>query len=186
LYLSSVDSFLLGLKPSCYENRMKLTAAQVDELRVYPQYDDNDEFTLYFCDEGLKQQFLNSIAGKDRTSSEYIKLFGDVLGYPPKATAFFANYQVKRKQDVKEASRYFQCVRVNMLYGGVPFMSHVENIEENTLWLWERYRHNSPLRLKVFHEEVPVQIVVHYRDFDELKYGAKQCAQFLHFKPVYT
>lgn len=184
MYLSSVDSFLQGLKPSCYENRTKLAASKLDELSFYPQYDDNDEFI--FRDEGLKQQFLNGVAGKDRTSAEYIKLFGDVLGYPPKATAFFADYQMKRKEDVKRTSNYFQSVRVNMLYGGVSFMGHVEDLSENAIWLWKRYQHDSKLRLKVFYKEELVQFMIGYRDYEELKRGAEECAQFLHYKPVYT
>jgi hypothetical protein len=185
MYLSSVDSFLQGIKPSCYENRTKLDAVKLDELSVYPYYDDNEEFRLYFRDEALKQRFMTAIKGLDRNNSQYIKVFGDVLGYPPKATEFFADYQTKRQVDVTTASIYFQNVRVNMLYCGVQFMGHVEDVGENALWMWERYRHNSPMRFKLMQaDDDPLQITVNYRDYDALKRRVNECMEFLNYKPI--
>jgi hypothetical protein len=185
MYLSSVDSFLQGIKPSCYENRTKLDAVKLDELSVYPYYEDNEEFTLYFRDEALKRFFMNSIHGLNRTSAKYIKAFGDVLGFPPKATEFFADYQAKRQADVTTAFTYFQNVRVNMLYCGVQFMGHVEDVGENTLWMWERYRHDSPMRFKLIQaDNDPLQINVNYRDYDVLKRGVNECIEFHNYKPI--
>jgi hypothetical protein len=187
MYLSSLDSFLKGIKPSCYENRTKLDAVKLDKLSVYPYYDCNEEFTLYFQNEALKRRFLVNTNGKNRKNPDYIRIFGNILGYPPKATEFFADYQAKRKVDVEAASAYFQSVRVNMLYCGVQFMSHVKDVEENAFWLWERYRHNSPMRFKLLQSVGdPTQIVIPFRDYDELKRGVNECFEYHHKPIVYT
>lgn len=187
MYLSSIDSFLNGYKPSCYENRTKLNAVKRDDLQAYPHYNDNDEFTIYFHNETLKQRFLNAIHGLERTSAEYIKVFGDVLGYPPRATAFYSDYIARRQTDVTAASNYFQSVRVNMLYCGVQFMAHVEDVEENALWLWDRYQYTKPMRFKLFSSGADhVQLVINYRDHDGLKRGVDECMSFLNYQPIYT
>lgn len=75
-----------------------------------------------------------------------------------------------------------------MLYCGVQFMSNVDDVEENALWLWNRYDYDydSSMRFKLMQlDRDPIQIIVPFRNFDQLKRGVKYCFEF-HHKLIHT
>jgi hypothetical protein len=184
MYLTGVASFLQGYKPSCYENIANLSAEKKDKLLQYPWFLESPEFTLFFQTELLKETFLKRTKGLDGTSPHYVKMLGDTLGYPPKATAFCADYYARRQVDATQASAYFQAVKVNMLYCGVQFMSHVDALEENSYWLWDRYQYESPMRLKLFLSDSKlIQLAVPYLDHKQLQYAINECVKEL--QPAY-
>lgn len=135
------EAFLLGYKPA-FLGSQRYQADILDELRarkfpntLHYELEDFDEpgklfdtGYLFFQNEDLQKQYLDSMNGLELNSREEIILLGKTLGFPPIACEFYVDSNQSEELNRKTATfRYY-----GRVFGG--------NIDDATLisiWLWE-------------------------------------------------
>jgi hypothetical protein len=153
--MHDVDAFLTGIKPALYGNTGSPTLMEhLDKLLPYPCVTDNidifdgKDFFLFFQNEKLKQDFLSQLSHVKSRSPQFHQLLGNALGYPPLATQFYASCQ--EKEQLYDYS-------LGILYAGIRCISHVEEVESNCIWLWDRYTDDIDLRIQINGNHYPVK-----------------------------
>lgn len=142
------DSFLLGIKPACFENVNMLPAEVIQKLKQYPHHFKSETEAIFFQNEAMKRHFLWDTEGLSTTDPLYHIILGKALGYPPKAVNFYAQYYGWQLKDREEAKRYFFTHKVGFRYMGIMCEGHIDDLEENADWLWERYPSDKPMVIK--------------------------------------
>lgn len=142
------ESFLLGVKPACFEMVTRLKREVLKELKKYPHHYKNENGAIFFRNEAMKRNFLLDTEGLSTTDPVYHKILGLTLGFPPKAVDFYANYYGWQLKDREEAKRYFFTHKVGFRYMGIMCEGHIDDIKENAAWLWERYPSDKPMVIK--------------------------------------
>ncbi|MCH5584799.1 hypothetical protein MK805_07410 [Shimazuella sp. AN120528] len=142
-----VDAFLLGMKPALYGNTGSPTLMKnIDDLMKYPYITqgidifDGEDFFLFFQDEKKMNEFVIQLEQVVSRSPAFHEILGDVLGYPPLATRFYA----KCMED--ETLNHY---RLSIRYAGIRCTSHVAELTQNAIWLWDRYHENENMKILI-------------------------------------
>ncbi|MGX9706619.1 hypothetical protein [Laceyella tengchongensis] len=176
--LVDFEAFLMGVKPALYGTTASPNyMANFHLLERYPcvtkgisQHNDAD-FFLFFQTESMKKDFLEKLARVEHLSPEFHELLGITLGYPPLAVKNFVECRrleevEKRINDYKELLRH----KVSFIYSGIRCGGHVNDIVENSVWLWEQYYiKDEPFKIGMIEGDVMKYYEVKPYDFDELE-----------------
>ena len=145
--MHDVDAFLIGMKPALYGNTGSPTMINnMDKLLSYPYVTkgidifDGQDFFLFFQNERLKDDFVNQVKNIQPRSPGFHELLGITLGYPPKAAKFYARCQ---------ENEHLYDYSIGIMYGGVRCVSHIDEVIENSSWLWDRYTDDKDLRIQI-------------------------------------
>lgn len=143
----SYQSFLEGIKPAIYVyNEQQLSQDEQAELDTYPSISVypplGDKGVMFFCNEELKESFLQEIRQVDLSSTDASAILGAFLGFPPKAVDFFTNRDYHIRQH-----RATYCIGVN--YAGIQFAAHIDDLEDNINWLWDTYENKLPVWVSI-------------------------------------
>ncbi|WP_028776610.1 hypothetical protein [Shimazuella kribbensis] len=151
--LVDVDAFLLGMKPAHYGNTgCPTTMKYIDKLKRYPYVTNgidisDDDYFLFFQNNELKNEFLDKLKNVKPRSPEFHKLLGVTLGYPPAAARFFATCMSRTS---------LESYRLAIHYAGIRCVSHVDDLVENAIWLWDRYTEQEDMKIMVNTSLYPV------------------------------
>lgn len=167
--ISGINAFRLGIKPAflCTTLQEKFMKNHFAELLDYPHTtvdilpEDQHHCFLFFQNEKMKQEFLQKVFGLEKDHPELHKQIGLVLGYPPRAVAFFYKNRLdKLKRD-----------GISLSYVGGSCIMDLDDLVENAIWYWNQYQ---------FHDEMLVgyadpidgyykRIAIPYLDHQQLK-----------------
>lgn len=142
------EAFLAGFKPALYGNSASPSFVKyMDKLVHYPVIKDGidifdgPEFALFFRTKKLKEDFMDRIAQIEPRSPELHELLGITLGYPPLAARYYALCHRLELEDQERQDLVRH--RVFLRYAGSRCVSHIDDLEENTIWLWNQYPINQ-------------------------------------------
>ncbi|WP_124727910.1 tetratricopeptide repeat protein [Staphylospora marina] len=153
MLIASYESFLLGVKPACSENILWLPTAFQLKLRRYPSVKkENRRGAIYFQTEEMKQRFLEETKNLSPDSPEYIRILGLTLGFPPKAVDFHVRSLSRDPAHPQEATKWYNLHKVRANYAGNMFAENIDDLVENTEWLWNRYGREWDMSLSVIRE----------------------------------
>jgi hypothetical protein len=145
--LIDVDAFLLGMKPALYGNTASPTLMKnLDVLLHYPHITqgidifDGEDFFLFFQDEKKMDDFVIRFHQVAPRSPAFHQLLGCALGYPPMATCFYA-----KCMEYDSFHKY----RLSIRYAGIRCTSHVFELVENVVWLWDHYNENEDMKVLI-------------------------------------
>ncbi|KPC74332.1 hypothetical protein ADL26_11370 [Thermoactinomyces vulgaris] len=175
--LVDFEAFLMGLKPALYGTTASPNyMANFHLLERYPcvtkginQHTDA-EFFLFFQSEQMKEDFLKKLASVERLSPEFHELLGLTLGYPPLAVKHFV--MCRRLEEEKRMNEYEELFKhkVSFLYSGIRCGGYVNDLVENSIWLWERYyMKDEPFKIGMIEGDVMKYYEVKPYDFDGLE-----------------
>ncbi|MBA4494135.1 hypothetical protein ACFO25_10695 [Paenactinomyces guangxiensis] len=163
--LTPIEGFLRGLKPACLS---KMT----DELSVYPYQPMSDGWYMFFRSHQQKKAFCDRLY-QIKTAEDLHRLKGEALGYPPKAIEY---YCYKNSPQTRVSLHYFN---------GIDCVSHVEDIEENVFWLWNTYKYDQLLLVKIIQHEEPQYLPpVPYKDMEQLQKVSRLAESLLSTKVI--
>jgi hypothetical protein len=95
---------------------------------------EKDEY-LFFQTQELRDSIYNEILKPNchikLQSPESARVFGTVLGYPPKAIEFFVSQPGEKKEDEKK--------KIGIRYCGVECAASLDDLVDDVSWLWEQY-----------------------------------------------
>ncbi|RAL22560.1 hypothetical protein [Thermoflavimicrobium daqui] len=161
--LSSYEAFLEGVKPATYVNLDIIVRPElIPNLMEYANFNESDNFWMFFRDEEMKTQFLNQYSNLSHNDPERERILGLTLGYPPKAVDFYTYYYEWQQREREEAKHWYFTHKVGMKYHGIMFTSHIDDLKENAQWLWDTYQIEEDTYIKVVRmpdrkrEEFPV------------------------------
>lgn len=167
--------FLLGIRPACYENIERIKPEVKEELIKYPHVLD-EKFGMFFHNESDRHTWIEQTSGLEPGSVAYVKRLGETLGYPPKAVDFYSKHWLRVTVEGNKDKSYFFSVKVGMVYCGIQCAGHVDDLEENVQWLWNRYEQPYDIVIKIIMDLnfrspdfiEPVELNIPYRDFTRL------------------
>ncbi|MGX9706627.1 hypothetical protein [Laceyella tengchongensis] len=176
--LLDYEVFLMGLKPAIYQSANNVTFQKTVHLYKHSpcvtegiHLHDEADFFLFFQTEQMKEDFLKKMATVKRLSPEFHELIGVTIGYPPLAAKYFAECRrlkevEKRMDDYEELFKH----KVSFIYSGIRCNGHVNDLVENSVWLWERYYiEGEPFKIGIIEGDVMKHYEVKPFDFDELE-----------------
>jgi hypothetical protein len=79
------ESFLAGIKPSCYECLSQVPPDVLKKLEKFPRFSVHPGYDIFFRDEPARDGFAKAVENLSRDSAEVHRLLGLVLGFPPRA-----------------------------------------------------------------------------------------------------
>ncbi|TCW40838.1 hypothetical protein EDC32_101487 [Laceyella sacchari] len=175
--LVDYQTFLIGRKPALYGNTGSPTFMK--NLHLFEHYPcvtenidifDGEDFYLFFQNEELKETFLSKLRDVKPRSPEFHRLLGVTLGYPPLAAQFFAEcHRLEEEKHIDEYERLFK-QKVSFYYSGIRCNGHVNDLVENSVWLWERYYiEDEPFKVGMIEDNIVRLYEVKPYDFDELE-----------------
>lgn len=149
-----VDAFLLGMKPALYGNTGSPTMmTNIEKLMKYPHITkgidifDGEDFFLFFQNEDLKNRFLQNVDQVMPRTPMFHELLGNTLGYPPLAAGFYASCMENEDMYVHSLS---------IRYAGIRCISHVDELIQNAVWLWDRYTEKEDMKILIDTHFYPV------------------------------
>lgn len=179
--ITDIKAFLYDGKPAFLYNPQNIPwfyeKHEIEALKQYPFVGSIVSHTIsglimYFQDEMKRTTFLEAIRGLEVNSPEYHEQIGIALGYPPKAARFYSLF-------IQDEER-FRCKKVGIQFNGCGCIGHVEDIEDNVRWLWERYPeswyHKRDLEIAYTPKKgVPsTWYNIPYQDLQKLSFVAKE------------
>lgn len=164
------EAFLNGYKPACYENTARLQPDILTRLETYPHVELEENLKMYFQSTILLQEFVDQAKGLKLWSSDAVALVGKTLGYPPQAVAYYSQHWERSKIYKSLEEQRSQTVKVGMKYAGIQFAAHIDDLWENSYWLWDTYQQDYPIWYMVtwLQEGMGVDFRVPYLDIKEL------------------
>lgn len=138
--MNSFTAFLKGLKPAymathMYEQREIERLKNMGYAYAFVEHDYGGS-TIFFANKELRDRYISSIAKLEQNSKEEIYFTGTVLGYPPIACRFFADYMAN--EDYEE----WQHKKAGYMYYGIEFVGNVDDHGVISQWLWS----NVPIK----------------------------------------
>jgi len=175
------QSFLAGIKPTCFENLDRLAPEIRTRLFQYPFHQTDENAAIFFQNESLKRSFLQQTQHLDRQSPEYQRVLGQTLGFPPKAAHFYARYYEWQLRNRSEALGYFFTHKVGYRYAGIMCEGHIDDLVENAEWLWDQYYVENTMTIKAIRkpDDELFTFPVRYRYIDDLVVAEKEVRQIL-------
>jgi hypothetical protein len=176
--LRDYEAFLMGLKPALLDSSNCVTFQKVSHLyKHYPcvtegiHLHEEADFFLFFQTEQMKEEFLMKLATVNHLSPEFHELLGITLGYPPLAAKYFA--ECRRLEEVEKRINEYEELfkhKVSFVYSGIRCNGHVNDLVENSVWLWERYYiKDEPFKIGMIEDNIVRFYDVKPYDFDELE-----------------
>lgn len=181
MQLMSYQSFLLGIKPACFETYDRLTQEIRAQLECYPFHQNYENAAIFFQNESLKEQFLQQTEGLTTKSPKYHKVLGLTLGFPPKAVEFYTSYFEWQLQDRSKALTYYFTHKVGYRYAGIMCEGHIDDLFENAEWLWNTYDVENDMVIKVIQkpDDELIAFSVRFRHLDDLLIAEKNVRHIL-------
>jgi hypothetical protein len=143
------EMFLFGLKPALYGNgQVQAFANPLPQLISYP-YTRIKHFYLFFQSQTQKDQFIKQQEKFPYNSPEFERLLGYALGYPPLAVEYYTQCARLQKLGNTDQLNDLMARRVALRYAGIRCVSHVDDLEFNIRWLWERYPIQDELKVGI-------------------------------------
>ncbi|MFC7441614.1 hypothetical protein [Laceyella putida] len=123
-------------------------------------------FYLFFQNNSIKKAFLLERDEAPAKSPQFHRALGHALGFPPKAVAHYASI-VELQENGHDPVRLeeMKAKRIGLQYCGIHCSSSMDHLEENVLWLWERYEYDGLLHIRVETALLPVK----YGDLREVR-----------------
>jgi hypothetical protein len=161
--LMPAESFLAGIKPSCYENLTRVPPDVLRKLEKFPRFSVFPGYDMFFRDRQLRDKFVKAVEAIPRKSPDFHRVLGLALGYPPKAVEFY----VKRVSGELSREEFYE-QRVGFYHAGIWCTGHKRDIVVNMRWLWERYPYNDRSRITTYYNNDRQLHPVQYGDYETL------------------
>ncbi|MBA4603525.1 hypothetical protein [Thermoactinomyces mirandus] len=150
------EAFLMGIKPALCRQMIPQLEELMPQLEKYPYMIDEDGTYLFFQNQELMNNYLARLSNIEWGSSEYHRLLGLTLGYPPSAVEFFLD---------KLTDHSLYQYSVNVGYAGYRFVAHVSDLHHIIDDMWNQHKVEEKTRLGVGSE----LYYIGYRDYEELQ-----------------
>lgn len=157
------ESFLAGIKPSSYECLAQLPPDALKKLEKFPRFSVHPGYDIFFRDEPERDGFAKAVENLSRDSTEFHRLLGLALGFPPRAVDFY----VKRISGELNREQFYE-QKVGLYHAGVWCAGHKRDIVENMGWLWERYPYHDQSKVATYHNNDRQAYPVQYGDYETL------------------
>lgn len=163
-----IQSFLYGYKPAyLHAAGFKFPYQTKDEVKQLDKYPCIEGIfspssyaqVLYFQNHQLKENFLLSGIDYRKDSREFQLLLGETLGYPPKAVRYFVNHYWN-EVDTERSDK------IGMHYCGISFVACIDDLEENSKWLWDTYNYCGDIVVTRKTENKRTEWSIPFRAFD--------------------
>lgn len=172
--LSPAESFLAGIKPSCYENLSRLKPDVLEKLEKFPRFSLYPGYDIFFRDEESRDSFAAAIENLPRDGADFNRILGETLGYPPLAVDFFA-----KKVSGEISREEFTARKVSVHHAGVSCIGDVRDIVDNIRWLWSRYPCDGISRVQTYYDDDLQVYAIPYGDHAQLHNIAEKLAHSL-------
>lgn len=177
LFVRDIDAFLKGYKPALLNSSDYYRPEEIEALNKYPCIENialyGSQFNVYFQTEDMKRDFVQKVSGVATSSPVFCKELGRVLGFPPKATAFYIECMENPSLAWK---------KIGMYYCGISCVGSIDDLVENVLWFWATYElpnhEYRVVELSYGMNEPAFRYYIPYRDKESL-YTAQEEIQFL-------
>jgi hypothetical protein len=157
------ESFLAGIKPSCYECISQVPPDVLKKLEKFPRFSVHPGYDIFFRDERARDGFTKAAENLSRDSAEFHRLLGLALGFPPRAVDFY----VKSISGELNREQFYE-QKVGLYHAGVWCAGHKRDLVENMGWLWERYPYHDQSRVATYHNNDRQAYPVQYGDYETL------------------
>ncbi|WP_044640479.1 hypothetical protein [Risungbinella massiliensis] len=166
---TSIEGFLKGIKPACYESIERISDEHLQELQSYPHLDNGRE-VIYFQSADLLQTFEGKVKYLEKGSPDWVAVLGETLGYPPKAVQYYTEHWKRHLVDQEAERIYHQNHHIGMKYAGIQSASHIQDLIENVHWFWNTYQYPISLWVMVYYakEDIGADFRIRYRNEQEL------------------
>ncbi|MBA4542008.1 hypothetical protein H1164_03715 [Thermoactinomyces daqus] len=161
--LMPAESFLAGIKPSCYENMSRVPIDVLRKLERFPRFSVFPGYDIFFRDEQSRNEFAEAVVKIPRDSAEFHRILGLALGFPPRAVDFY----VKRVSGEISLEQFYE-QKVGLYHAGVWCTGHKRDIVVNMRWLWERYPYNDKSRVATYYNNDRQAYPIQYGDYEAL------------------
>ncbi|MGA8943250.1 MAG: hypothetical protein WB502_11095 [Thermoactinomyces sp.] len=145
--LIDYEAFLMGIKPALLAStNVPNHLENMHLFKKYPHIKENisphnkADFFLFFQTESMKKDFLEKMNKVEPLSPEFHEILGIALGFPPLAVKHFV--KCNRLEKVEKRLDEFEkqlSYKVSFIYSGIRCGGHVDDLVENSVWLWEKY-----------------------------------------------
>ncbi|SEM68603.1 hypothetical protein [Lihuaxuella thermophila] len=171
-----VEAFLTGIKPSLllstahplFEKVLAYPSLEIDLIDDRPQY-------LFFHTEKERACFAKRVDPLSHRSPAFHRELGLVLGYPPKAVEFYVRKKECQDQCNWHDLQLLKAKIAGLHYAGIGCNSNVDDLWDNAHWLWNTYRQDEILNIRVDAKLLPVK----YRDENDLMKVIQQAKRTL-------
>ncbi|MBH8600896.1 hypothetical protein I8U21_05840 [Thermoactinomyces sp. CICC 23799] len=163
------ESFLAGIKPSCYECLSRVSPDLLKKLEKFPRYSVHPGYDIFFRDEPAHDGFAKEVKNLSRDSEAFHRMLGLALGFPPRSVDFY----VKRISGELNREQFYE-QKVGLYHAGVWCAGHKRDIIENMNWLWKQYPYYDQSRVATYYNNDRQVYPVEYGDDEALHHLAEK------------